>query len=327
MIMRDSFANTLSDLAEQHEDIVVLAADISPVGKIGDFAKKHPNRFINVGVAEQSMIGIGAGLAIKGFRPFCYTIATFSVFRPYEFLRIDLGYQNLPVTIVGMGAGISYSTLGFTHHAQEDIAICSTIPNFEIWTPFDSNSTSLCLQQIVNQSDAPTYLRLGKSGEPVLKTFGNISSVENPEIVIAYHLLEPKIDADVVFITYGPISKTAIEVAAELCTLGIKTDVVSVIRLQPINWDEILNSYKPNTMIVVVEEHIEEGGLAAKLSLFLQTRNFHMRLINFALPKLSLHLFGEKDWLLENLGLSTQKIVQEVINHLRLSVKINLNKY
>ena len=102
-----------------------------------DFRQSFPERFINCGVAEQSMIGIAAGLAMKGMKPFCYTISTFSLYRPFEMVRVDLCYQNLPVVVIGMGAGVIYSTLGSTHHTIEDISIASSIPNMRVLAPCD----------------------------------------------------------------------------------------------------------------------------------------------------------------------------------------------
>ena len=123
--MRNTFSETLYAEATANPDVYIVVADISPAGSMAKFSSEYPERFINVGVAEQSMIGIAAGLALKGCQPFAYTIATFSLYRPFEMVRDDLCYQNLPVTVVGMGAGVIYSTLGGTHHTQEDIAIAS----------------------------------------------------------------------------------------------------------------------------------------------------------------------------------------------------------
>ena len=109
--MRNMFAEALYREATQNPEIYVVVADISPVGNMAKFSTEYPERFINVGVAEQSMIGICAGLALKGCQPFAYTIATFSLYRPFEMVRDDLCYQNLPVTVVGMGAGVIYSTM------------------------------------------------------------------------------------------------------------------------------------------------------------------------------------------------------------------------
>ena len=118
-----------------------------------------------MGVAEQSMVGIAAGLAMKGKKVFTYTIATFSLYRPFEMIRDNLCYQNLPVTIVGMGAGTIYNNLGGTHMTQEDISICRSIPNFKIISPSDPNEMREAVKQCVKNKKNPIYLRLGKSGE------------------------------------------------------------------------------------------------------------------------------------------------------------------
>ena len=135
--MRNTFAEALYKAATANPDVYIVVADISPAGSMAKFSTQYPERFINVGVAEQSMIGICAGLALKGCQPFAYTIATFTLYRPFEMVRDDLCYQNLPVTVVGMGAGVIYSTLGGTHHTQEDIAIAGALPNMQIIAPCD----------------------------------------------------------------------------------------------------------------------------------------------------------------------------------------------
>ncbi len=126
--MRNTFADTFYELAREDPRLCVVVADISPAGSMARFREEFPERFINTGVAEQSMIGIAAGMALRGLRPFAYTIATFTLYRPFEFVRSDLCYQDLAVTIVGIGGGVTYSTLGGTHHAQEDVAIATAIP-------------------------------------------------------------------------------------------------------------------------------------------------------------------------------------------------------
>ena len=133
--MRNTFANYLSEKAKKNKKIYFVVADISPAGNLKTFQKNFKGRFINVGVSEQAMIGISAGLALNKKIPFAYTIATFSLYRPFEMVRVDLCYQNLPVTVVGMGAGTIYSTLGGTHLTQEDISIARSLPNMKILAP------------------------------------------------------------------------------------------------------------------------------------------------------------------------------------------------
>ena len=143
----------------------IVAADISPSGKLAELSKKYPDKFINVGVAESSMISMCAGLAMRGLIPFAYTIASFSIFRPFEMVRIDVGYQNLPVVIVGMGAGTVYSTLGGTHLTQEDVSVIRCLPNFKILNPCDPDELEACLKYLCKKNKSPCYLRIGKSGE------------------------------------------------------------------------------------------------------------------------------------------------------------------
>ena len=126
--MRNRFADTFYELGKADPRLCVVVADISPAGSIAKFRNEFPRRFINTGVSEQIMIGMVAGMAQRGLRPFAYTIATFTLYRPFEMVRDDLCYQNLPVTIVGIGGGVTYSTLGATHHAQEDVAIACYDP-------------------------------------------------------------------------------------------------------------------------------------------------------------------------------------------------------
>ena len=135
--MRNQFSERIFFNAKKNKNIYIVAADISPAGSMEIFRKKYPNRFINVGVAEQSMIGVCAGLAMRKKRAFAYTIATFALYRPFEMIRDDICYQNLPVTIVGMGAGTIYSNLGGTHMTQEDISIAKSMPNMSVIAPAD----------------------------------------------------------------------------------------------------------------------------------------------------------------------------------------------
>ena len=139
--MRNKFADTFYELGKADPRLCVVVADISPAGSIAKFRNDFPTRFVNTGVSEQIMIGMVAGMAQRGLKPFAYTIATFTLYRPFEMVRDDLCYQNLPVTIVGIGGGVTYSTLGATHHAQEDVATASAIPNMSVIAPCDPAET------------------------------------------------------------------------------------------------------------------------------------------------------------------------------------------
>ena len=212
--MRNTFSQTLYEEAVANPDIHIVVSDISPVGSMTKFSAEFPDRFINVGVAEQSMIGICAGLALKGCRPFAYSIATFSLYRPFEMVRDDLCYQNLPVTVVGMGAGMIYSTLGGTHHTQEDIAIAGALPNMQIVAPCDPVECAEATRWCARQENGPVYLRLGKAGEPVLTAdaepwqFGKIRYLRRGG------------GGDICILTYGVITGMAVRIADRLKAQG-----------------------------------------------------------------------------------------------------------
>ena len=206
--MRDTFARTLYQIAKKNPKVFCVAADISPAASMGPFREEFPDHFINVGVAEQSMIGICAGLALRGCTAFAYTIATFTIYRPFEHVRDDLCYQNLPVTLVGIGGGTAYATLGGTHLAQEDIALMGALPNMSIIAPCDPLETEQATWASA-QHNGPVYLRLGKAGEPDL-TSNAVEPFEFGKLRLI------KDGTDTCIISYGPILKMAFEVAAKV---------------------------------------------------------------------------------------------------------------
>lgn len=212
--MRNAFADAVYGAGQRDDRVCVLVADISPAGSIEKFRTEFKDRFTNVGVAEQAMIGVAAGMAMRGLKPFCYTIATFSLFRPYEFIRCDLAYQELPVTIVGMGAGLQYSTLGGTHQAIEDVAVASAIPGMTVLCPCDPRETAEMVEWCARRErGGPVYLRLGKAGEPDLTA----AAPEPWEFGKARQLRASETGYDTrCFVSYGPILSEVLEAARQL---------------------------------------------------------------------------------------------------------------
>ena len=298
--MRNAFAETLYQIGRQDPRIVIVVADISPAGSMSKFRDEFPGRFINVGVAEQSMIGICGGLALRGCQPFAYTIATFTIYRPFEQVRDDLCYQNLPVTVVGIGGGIIYSTLGGTHHAQEDIAVMGALPNMSILAPCDPLETEASTR-ICGQRTGPTYLRLGKAGEPHL-------TANAPEPFVYGKLRLLKSGKDACVISYGPIMKMAFDVAAKVeQTQGRSVAVVNAHTLKPLDVDGIGRLLARYETVVVLEEHSERGGLAAQVKQIAWDTRASCRLHTFSLKDEFIHLFGSHTELLAAHGVSVQQ--------------------
>jgi transketolase len=302
--MRNTFAEALYDEATKNPDIYIVVSDISPAGSMGKFSTQYPNRFINVGVAEQSMIGICAGLALKGCQPFAYTIATFSLYRPFEMVRDDLCYQNLPVTVVGMGAGVIYSTLGGTHHTQEDIAVAGAIPNMQIIAPCDPLECTDATRWCAKQKNGPVYLRIGKAGEPVLTKdadpwqFGKIRYLRR--------------GSEVCILSYGVITKMAAAIADRLQAQGKSVSLVSVHTMKPLDREGIAEALKHHEQVIVIEEHAPQGGLAPQTKQIAWDIKATCRLDTFTLKDSFIHNYGSYEDLLAAHGLAPERILAAV---------------
>ena len=300
--MRDKFADVIYKIGKKDKKIAVLVADISPAGAISNFREEFPNRFINTGVSEQSMIGIAAGMALQGLRPFCYTIATFSLFRPYEMVRVDLGYQNLPVTIIGMGAGVVYSTLGGTHHSMEDISIASSIPNMTVLAPCDPEEMKKAVLWCVKESKGPVYMRMGKAGEPNLT-----EKALDPFIVGKIRYI--KRGKDVAILSYGLSMDMCIKAAKKIEEKGQTVSIISVHTIKPIDIigiKEVLNNHKE---VLVVEEHIPHGGLGSRVKEIAWDNKVKCELKTLSLKDQFIHFYGTHGELLAKHGLSVETIV------------------
>jgi len=303
--MRDKFADVIFEEGKKNDKICALVADISPAGSMMEFRKKFPNRFINCGVAEQAMIGIAAGLALKGMRPFCYTIATFSLFRPFEMVRVDLCYQNLPVTVIGMGAGVIYSTLGSTHHTMEDISVASSIPNMTVLAPCDPEEMKLATRWCATRSKGPVYMRLGKRGEPVFTK----NSVDKFQIGKIRYLKKGK---DIAIITYGITISLANKLAKRLNQLGKSVSIISCHTLKPIDINGISKMLKRHIKTIVIEEHVPNGGLSSRIKEIAFTNKINADVKFFTLKDKFIHFYGSYEQLLDKHGISFNKILKNI---------------
>ncbi len=296
--MRNTFANVFYEEAKKDPRLCVVVADISPAGSMEKLRKEYPKRFVNTGVAEQIMIGMCAGMAMRGLKPFAYTIATFALFRPYEFVRDDLCYQGLPVTVVGVGGGVTYSTLGGTHHAMEDVAIACAMPNMRVIAPCDPEEAKAATQYCVGQEEGPVYLRLGKAGEPVLGAAG-----AEPFRFGKVRMLREGNDACI--LGYGPILKLAIA-AAEGKSIG----VASVHTLKPLDKEGIANILARYPRVVVIEEMVPHGGLGDAVKAIAWESGARCKLDCLSLKHEFVHVYGSHEQLLAAHGVSRTALEQ-----------------
>lgn len=301
--MRDTFARTAYDMAQENPKVFIVVADISPGGSMAPFRNEFPEQFINVGVAEQAMIGLCAGLALRGCKAFAYTIATFAAYRGFEMIRDDLCYQNLPVTVVGIGGGVTYSTLGGTHHAQEDVAIMSALPNMSVVAPCDPAETQAAAWACY-RLPGPSYLRLGKAGEPVLT-----ANAPDPFELGKLRYLR-RGGGDLCVISYGPIMKMAFEVAEGLEKTGRSVSIASCHTLKPLDRSGIAQTLSTHAEVIVIEEHSPRGGLSDQVKAIAWDERAGCELRTFSLKDEFIHVYGSHADLLRAHGLASDLILE-----------------
>ena len=304
--MRNAFANAFYEAAKNDPRIYLVVADITAAAGVASFQKESPERFINVGVAEQMMVGMCAGLALRGCIPFAYTIATFTIYRPFEMVRVDCCYQNLPVKLVGVGGGVNYSTLGGTHHAQEDVALMSAIPNMTVLAPCDPAEAAAVTTATLGVP-GPVYLRLGKAGEPDLT-----AHAPDPFQFGKVRLIKP--GTDICFLSYGPITRMACDIAARLeAEKGLSSAVVSVHSLKPLDVSGIQALLLRFKTVVVLEEHAPFGGLGPQVKALAWDCGARCRLLTYALKDEFIHVYGSHQDLLRAHGLDEERLYAEII--------------
>ena len=252
---RESYGQKITELAKEHEDIVVLDADLAEATKTSVFRKAFPERHIDCGIAEANMIGVAAGLSTSGLVPFASSFAMFAAGRAYEQVRNSIGYPHLNVKICATHAGITVGEDGATHQCNEDIALMRTIPGMTVIVPADDIETGAALQ-MAYEYEGPVYIRLGRYPVP---------SVNDPE-TYRFEMGKGNLlreGSDVTIIAAGVTVSSALDAAALLAENGIEAEVIDMHTIKPIDKEIILASAEKTGRIVTVEEHSVIGGLGS----------------------------------------------------------------
>lgn len=300
--MRDTFSRVLYDVAKEIPKVFIVVADISPAASMAPFRADFPDRFVNVGVSEQSMISLCSGLAMRGCRPFAYSIAPFTIYRPFEHIRVELCYQNLPVVLVGVGAGVTYSTLGGTHNAFEDVAVMSALPNMSVIAPCDPEEMKAAVWACMTK-DGPTYLRLGKAGEPVLT-----ADAPDPFVFGKVRCIKP--GHDLCILGYGPLLSLAWEAAhRHESEQGGSVAIYSAHTLKPLDTAGIGQLLARFKRIVVLEEHAASHTLGGQVKQIAWDARAHTTIATLSLQDKFIHLYGSKDDLLRAHGITVDTLL------------------
>ncbi len=306
--MRNAFAKELLELAEADPRIMLLSGDIG--NRLFDpFKGAFPERFINCGVAEANMIGMAAGLALKGLRPVVYTITPFVTTRCLEQIRVDLCYHNLPVVVVGVGAGLSYASLGPSHHACEDIALLRSLPNMNVCCPGDALEVRALLRAAL-KNQSPLYLRLGKKNEPLIH-----ESIPELEIGKAYPIRQGK---DICLLSTGNLLPMALETAEKIeAARDLSVSVISFHTVKPLDQNFLAKAFASYQVIASLEEHSLLGGFGSAVS---EWRNDTLGpsepsslFLRFGTPDKFLLEAGEQSYLRQRCGLTPEAIAEKIL--------------
>ena len=252
---RESYGNALVELGAEHDNLIVLDADLAAATKTGVFKKAYPDRHIDCGIAECNMMGIAAGLSTTGIVPFASTFAMFAAGRAFEQVRNSIGYPHLNVKIGATHAGISVGEDGATHQCNEDIALMRTIPGMVILNPADDVEAKACVKAAY-EYNGPVYLRFGRLAVPVINDRPDYKFELGKGVV----LREGK---DVTIVATGLCVSSALEAAEKLAADGIDAKIINIQTIKPLDEELIVAAAKETGKVVTVEEHSVIGGLGS----------------------------------------------------------------
>lgn len=304
--MRKTFINTLIECASKKDNLWLLCGDLG-FSILEPFAERFPDRFINVGVAEQNMAGIAAGIASEGNTVLIYSIGNFPSLRCLEQIRNDICYHQLDVKIVSVGAGFSYGTAGYSHYAIEDAAVIRSLPNIEILTPADPKEVEALVPYLLSHSK-PTYLRLGKGSKKPL--------YQAPPSIVKGCPIPLRQGSDLAIIATGDITELALQVALDLESANLQAAVYSMPFLKPLDLAAITNIATLTPNMVSIEEH-REGGLFSALAEILIEGSIEAKLTPFYVRSPEFPFGGSQEYMRKAAGLDPEKITQKIIASLQ----------
>ncbi len=305
--MRTVIIDGIYNLMKQNKNVYFLTGDLgfTVVEKI---EKDFPKQFINMGVAEQNMMGVAAGLALSGKKVFIYSIIPFVTMRCFEQVRNDICYHNLDVTILGVGAGLSYGILSSTHFALEDIAIFRPLPNMSIFSPADETEAKMGMDFVKNYR-RPFYFRIGKKQEPIVFekpykfTFGKAHVMEEGK--------------DIVIIATGSILHEVVQAVPLLKKKGIHSTLIDIHTIKPLDEETIIKYSKGKKIVVTVEEHCITGGLGSAVSEVMAEHSNLPKLKRIGTSDEFIKITGSQQFIREHVGLTSARIADTIMTALK----------
>ena len=272
---RQVICEVLMEHAKEDKDIVVLCSDSRGSASMTPFADTYPEQFVEVGIAEQDLVSISAGLAKCGKKPYAASPACFLSTRSYEQAKIDCAYSNTNVKLIGISGGISYGALGMSHHSAQDIAAMAAIPNMRVYLPSDHLQTR-CLVEALLKDEKPAYIRVGRNAVEDVYEEGNVPFEMDKATVIRQ-------GTDVALIACGEMVKPAEDAAKLLEEKGISATVVDMYCVKPLDQDAVIRAAQNAKAVITVEEHSPFGGLGSMVAQVVAA-NCPKKVVNMTLP-------------------------------------------
>lgn len=305
--MRAAFSEALVRLAKADSNVLLLTGDHG-YALFDDFRKACPEQYINAGIAEQNMVGMAAGLARAGFRPFVYGLSAFIPVRVVEQIKLDIAHDKLPVILIGDGAGFVYSHLGTSHQSTEDIACTRAIPDLSVYSPADRFEVTACME-MAYKAKAPIYLRMGKSDR------GDVHAAVPQAKVGSLLQVKPGMVGDIAFIATGSLVRTAVDIAAA----GFPDATVwSAPFIKPIDTKQVTGICARSRVVVVLEEHSVLGGLGSVIA-EIASEFAPVRILRVGVQDRFSHYCGTYEYLLKEHGLDRLAIEQRIRDFLTAS--------
>ena len=300
--MRDAFISGLYNRALIDRNIIFLSAEFG-APSLDIFRKTLPEQFINVGISEQNLISVAAGLALEGKKVYAYSIASFITLRCYEQIKIDLCTMNLPVTLLGVGPCYAYSVDGPTHHATEDISIMRALANMTIFSPTDSKMAS-SLVDISLSCQSPMYIRLDRGQYPLFHSSG-------ADLSAGLRIVND--GSDICIIATGCMVHRAVEVASLLRERNISARVIDLYRLKPLDKDKLRENIQGLNSIITIEEHTLNGGLGGLILEAISDTGLTIPVKRLGIADSSLYNYGLRDDLHRLCSMDAQAIERTII--------------
>ena len=303
---RKAICDVLLEQAKDDRDIVVLCSDSRGSASMSPFFEAYPQQSVEVGIAEQNLVSISAGLAKCGKKPFCFSPACFLSTRSYEQAKVDVAYSNTNVKLIGISGGVSYGALGMSHHSAQDIAAMSAIPNMRVYLPSDRFQTAALIKALL-KDEKPAYVRVGRNPVEDVYPGENCGFELDKACVLAE-------GQDVAIIVCGEMVRPAMDAAFLLKEQGVSATVLDMYCVKPLDKDAVLNAAQNTKLIVTVEEHAPFGGLGSMVSQVVAA-NCPKKVINLALPDAPV-ITGNSKQVFDYYGLNAEGIAKTVTENL-----------